>query len=237
MKKLAIVCVVFFSSAIFAAGCNLSATTPGDAIIPGSGTETTSTVTETDEPTGEMVLRLGATAGPTPTEVPAAECPPFAFDSLAGDLASFTDPSGFIGKHYNAHAYMDVVDGYTSEMLDAVHGWDDLRIRTLHLEFLERFVCHDAGGDAFFEVKDAQILNLAEDQSLSRTCWIGETPVPLALSIGHVDLTQPEVQYGGTTGWRYDRIDQAFLFDLEREKIAPLPVEGLVCLQPNEGGD
>lgn len=232
---------VLFVAAL-ALGCNLSAASTSSVQAPGGNpTETmaqpaqdtalpalTSTVTAT-------ALR-GSTPGPTPTEVPAADCPPYVLDSIAADFASITDPSQFIGKHYNPADYNAVFGGISGEMLDDVHALERFSKDGLSVDFLSRFVCRNTGGRAFFEVKDAVILNLAKDQSIARICWAGDQPIKPVLAWGHVDVTQPEQVYQDVTGWRYDRVDFVYRIDLEREIFAPMPPEGVVCLEIFEGG-
>jgi hypothetical protein len=97
--------------------------------------------------------------------------------------------------------------------------------------------CPPYAGEAFFEVKDAVILNLAEDQTIARICWVGEQPIKPVLAWGHVDVNQPEQVYQDTTGWRFDRVDFVYRIDLERETFTPISPEGVVCLEVFEGGD
>jgi hypothetical protein len=130
-----------------------------------------------------------------------------------------------------------VFGGFSGEMLDDVHALEELSKDGRSVEFLERMVCRNSGGKAYFEVKDALILNLAKGQSIARICWAGEQPVQPVLAIGHVDLDQPEQVYQGTSGWRYDRLDTVYRIDLERETFTPVPLEGVVYLEVFEGGD
>jgi hypothetical protein len=195
------------------------------------------TVEETDAPTATATAVPGATAGPTPTPVPAADCPPYAFDSIASDFTGITDPALYLGKHYNPGDYNAVFGGFSGEMLDDVHALEELSKDGRSVEFLERMVCRNSGGKAFFEVRDALILALAQDQSIARICWAGEEPIHPVLAIGHVDAAQPAQVYQNTTGWRYDRLDSVYRIDLGRETFTPLSPEGVVCFEVFEGGD
>ena len=188
-------------------------------------------------PTSTPTVMRGSTAGPTPTEVLPGSCPPFALDSISADLSRTIDPTRFIGKHYNPTEYSTAFDGTAGEMLDDVHALEELFKATVRYEFLERLICRNSSGKAFFEVKDAVILNLAVNQSVARLCWAGGQPVQPVLAIGHVDLNQSQQVYRDTTGWRYDRVDMVYRIDLERETFSPLPPEGVVCLEIMEGGD
>lgn len=238
MKKSGTVPAICFL-VVLVLGCNLSTVT---SQLP-QGTEEKPTaeivtvVDGTPAPTATAAFVLGATAGPTPTLASAADCPPFAFNSIAADFASLADASLFIGKHYNPAEYNAVFDGTRGEMLDEVHALEEFYKHTLSVEFLSCLVCHASDGKAYWEVKDAMILNLGPDQSIVRTCWAGQRPVQPVIAIGHVDLNQPEQVYQDTTGWRYDRMDSAYWIDLEREKFTLIPLEGLVCMQILEGGD
>jgi hypothetical protein len=195
-------------------------------------------VTETaPAPADTPVSTMGSTPGPTPTLIPPDACPPFAYDSLAVDIAGSTGPAGFIGRHYDSLAYTDAVDGYQSEMLDDVHAWEDLHTRTLHYEFLERMVCRNASGSPFFEVKDAQILNLAVDQSITRTCWESGNALTTVLAAGKIPEGQPLESYQGVQGLRYGEVDMVFLMDMDSEHFVTHPTEGVVCFAPFEGGD
>jgi len=240
MKKYA-----FFFAMIFLAmlglGCNLSASTAPSAQAPAG--QPTATLTQPAQDTALPVATAtstairGSTPGPTPTLVSAPNCPPYAFDSIAADFASTTDPLRFIGKHYNPDDYNAVFGGFAGEMLDDVHALEQFSKEGLSLDFLERLVCRNSGGKAFFEVKDAVILMPGKDQSIARICWAGDQPVQPVLAIGHVDINQPKQTYQATTGWRYDRMDTAYRIDLERETFNLLPLDGIVCLEVVEGGD
>jgi hypothetical protein len=230
MKKFAVPLAICFGVA-FGLGCNLSAATAQPTV--GS----TMTVEETDAPTATATAVPGATAGPTPTLVSAADCPPFAFDSFAADFPAINDPALYRGKHYNPMEYRSVVNGDAGELLDDVHGLEELFGDLRRIEFLERLVCNATNGKAYFEVKDALILTLAKDQTVARICWSGGEPVQPVLAVGHVNLDNPQVDYQNTTGWQYERLDAVYRIDLERETFTPLPPEGIVCLEVFEGGD
>jgi hypothetical protein len=223
--------------------CNYSAASVQSLQAPGGNptTEITPTVQETVlpslAPTSTATVMRGSTPGPTSTQVFEADCPPYTFDSIGADFAAFSDPTLFIGKHYNPAEYNAVFGGFSGEMLDDVHALEELSKDGRSVEFLERMVCRNSGGKAYFEVKDALILNLAKGQSIARICWAGEQPVQPVLAIGHVDLDQPEQVYQGTSGWRYDRLDTVYRIDLERETFTPVPLEGVVYLEVFEGGD
>jgi hypothetical protein len=240
MKKSVMAIPVGFLAAI-ALGCNLSAATPPSVQAPGSNPTDTMTQPVLDTPlpvsTATSTAIRGSTPGPTPTQVPEADCPPYAFDSIGADIASITDPSLFIGKHYNPVDYSAVLDGFSGEMLDDVHALEQFTKDTLSVDFLERLVCRNSGGIAYFEVKDAVILNLGKDQSIARICWAGDQPIKPVLAWGDVDINQAEQVYQGVTGWRFDRMDFVYRIDLERESFAPMPPEGVVCFEVFEGGD
>jgi hypothetical protein len=231
------------SVVVLIAGCNFSAASVQSLQAPGGNptTEITTTAQETVlpslAPTSTATVMRGSTPGPTPTLVSAADCPPYALDSIIADNARITDPALFIGKHYNPADYSTVFAGVSGEMLDDVHALEQLSNHTLSIEFLERLVCRNTGGEAFFEVKDAVILNLAKDQTIARICWAGEQPIKPVLAWGQVDVNQPEQVYQDTTGWRFDRVDFVYRIDLERETFTPISPEGVVCLEVFEGGD
>ncbi len=240
MKKYTFFFAVIFLAAL-AAGCNLNASAAPSAQLPdGQPTETlTQPAQDTALPVAiatSTAIR-GSTPGPTPTEVPAADCPPYAFDSIAADFAATMDPSRFIGKHYNPDDYNAVFGGYSGEMLDDVHALEQFSKETLPLYFLERMVCRNPGGKAFFEVKDAVTLMPGKEQSIARICWAGDQPIQPVLALGHVDVQQPQQTFQDTTGWRYDRVDFVYRIDLERETFTQIPPEGVVCFEVFEGGD
>jgi hypothetical protein len=227
--------------AALAPGCNLSASTALSTQAPDGQPAATLTQPAQDSAlpaaTATSTTIRGSTPGPTPTEVSAADCPPFAYDSFTADYASTIDPLRFIGKHYNPDDYKTVFGGERGEMLDDVHALEQLSKETLYLDFLERMVCRNSGGEAFFEVKDAVILMLGVDQSIARICWAGDQPIQPVLALGHVDAQQPQQTFQDTTGWRYDRVDFVYRIDLERETFTQIPPEGVVCFEIFEGGD
>lgn len=241
MKKSVTAIPVAFLVAI-ALGCNLTAATAPSVLAPvGNPTMEKTAVAESASlpvatSTSAPTTVRGSTPGSTPTLVPPADCPPFAYDSFTADYASTIDPSLFIGKHYNPDDYIALFGGISGEMLDDVHALETFSKETLSVEFLERLVCRNSGGKAYFEVKDAVILNLGKDQSIARICWAGDQPIKPGLAWGHVDVTQPEQVYQDVTGWLYDRVDFVYRIDLEREIFAPMPPEGVVCLEVFEGG-
>jgi hypothetical protein len=242
MKKYTFIFVVIFLAAL-AAGCNLNASIAPSAQAPNGQPAATLTQPAQDTAlpvataTSTSTVIRGSTPGPTPTEVPAADCPPYAFDSIAADFASTTDPLRFIGKHYNPDDYLAVFGGFAGEMLDDVHALEQFSKEGLSLDFLERLVCRTSGGKALFEVKDAVILMPGKDQSIARICWAGDQPIKPVLALGHVDVQQPQQTFQDTTGWRYDRVDFVYRMDLERETFTQIPPEGVVCFEIFEGGD
>jgi hypothetical protein len=240
-KSTGLVAVIFLAA--LALGCNLSAASAPSAQAPSisptieNTNQPQDTPRPSSTPTSTATGMRGSTPGPTPTQVAKTDCPPYAFDSIAADFSSTTDPLRFIGKHYNPDDYNGVFGGESGEMLDDVHALKQFSKETLSVDFLERLVCRNSGGKAFFEVKDAVILLPAEDQSIARICWGGEQPIQPVLALGHVDVQQPEQTFQDTTGWRYDRVDFVYRIDLERETFTQIPPEGVVCFEVFEGGD
>jgi hypothetical protein len=236
MKKFELIVVVGFT-VVFAWGCNLSSVSPqpahGATVNP-TGTSTAA-ATETIPPTATATAFAGSTPGPTPTLVSAAGCPPFAFDSFAADYPVITDPALYRGKHYNPVDFQPVADRDAGELLDDDHALEELSNGNRYLELLSRLVCHNPEGKAYWVVNDALIFDLTTGQSIARTCWDEVTPEHPALAIGHVDSAQPMGTYQGMDGWEYDRLDYAYLIDLEREIFTPISTVGMVCVQPMMG--
>jgi len=172
----------------------------------------------------------GSTPGPTPTGVPAADCPSYALDSIPADFAAITDPSKFIGKHYNPEVYYAAFGGPNEEMLDEVHALEQFYNGTRAVDFLERLVCRNSDGKMFFEVKDALILNLGKEHSFSSDCWAGEQRIDPVLAYGHMDVNQAEQVIQDVTGRPFDRVDFIYRIDLKRETFAPVPTKGVICL-------
>jgi len=130
----------------FLAVCSL--TIACNALASAATSQPPAPVIATFTPTAMAAPSETATQAATPKPVPADQCPPFALDSFADDYKSIVDPAQFRGKHYNPNEYKKVFDGYAGEMLDDVHALEELSQKTLRIEFLERFICHNAAGKA-----------------------------------------------------------------------------------------
>jgi len=189
-------------------------------------------------PMATATTESSATPNPTltPTQAPADQCPPYAFDSFSADFLFIQDPAEFRGKHYDPVEIRNIVDGYAGEMLDDVHALSDLFLGGRRVEFLERLICHAADGKAYFEITDALILNLTEDQTIARICWANGNSIAPILAIGAVDFDHPVQTISNQSGWVYRRLDSAYVVDVGEERIRQIPLEGLECIQPDYGG-
>jgi hypothetical protein len=174
---------------------------------------------------------------PTPSLLPPDQCPPFAYDA---DLPALGDPQGFIGKHYDSLAHPADLDFISGTLLDDVHAWTRIRYSGRNIEWLERLVCRDEGGHAFFTIVDALLLpSFTDDQTEAGLCWLNGEQLHAIVAIGHVDLNGPVGSYRNVEGWKFDHLDYGYRIDLGIEKFVPLPMQGLECVWPNsslEGG-
>jgi hypothetical protein len=174
---------------------------------------------------------------PTPTLVPPDQCPPFDFNT---DLPPLDNPQAFVGRHYDSLSLPAGLEFFSGNLLDDVHAWTRVLYSGRKVEWLERLICRDPEGRAYFTIVDAVILpTFAADQTEAGLCWLNSAPLHAVIAVGHVDLSGPVGSFFNMEGWKFDRLDYGYQIDLEIEKFVPLPIQGLECIWPNsslEGG-
>jgi hypothetical protein len=172
------------------------------------------------------------TLGPTPTIVPEEQCPNFPLDQLPSNFSTLADPSILIGKHFEpgeGEEYLNLA----TELDILIHYLVIYKIETGNLVWIERFICWDSYGIAYFEVKDAIIMRpLSSDQSISLDCWSEEQPILYPLAVGSVNLQKEPIAYGDSYGWIFDRLDYGYVIDTSQEKIIPVSTTGWTCMHP-----
>ena len=210
---------------------------------------TASTMTSTPAETAtKQSIQLMNTQKPTPVamaETPVV-CPPFKFES---ELPDPDIPENYVGYHLN---YDELPLGLKylggtllrgeKQLWESTKDWKwaitDLGWHgNRRLILLEKFVCRDEYGHAYFEIVDViETPILSGNETIPWVCFAGETEVPFSGGLGFYDDSVPIETIGGYQGWPYTKLLFLYTIDFEKGKFTQLDVDGLQCLEDRGRG-
>jgi hypothetical protein len=220
---------------------NTRTPTPFSTAVDAAGTESTQTAL-TDgpalDPTVASALTLAAVPNETAvsTDLAAAEatgtsapaCPPFTFDIT---VPSPDTPEQFIGKHYDSVNPPTGMKGWTAGLMqDDAYSWAHVNVLNRDMVWIQKLVCRDTRGVAFWEIVDALTLPRMDVQSHEVAvdqCFKGEQQIPYVVAYGTYDPSKPVVPViKALVGWP---VQVKGAWEL-KEKFIPLGLQDLTCM-------
>jgi len=209
--------------------------------LPRAGTPPTSTPYPTSTPRPTLIAvntptavesagisERTLTASPTGPTITPASCPPFPFDT---DLPHPDTPEQYIGRHYDSVNPPAGINGWSAGLLaDDSYSWAHVSIQNREVYWVQKMVCRDSSGKAYWEIVDALVLPKLDpnaDEVSTDLCFSRKKRIPFVIAYGAYDPAKPSapVIYN-FIGWPM-QVKNAWEID---EKFVPLETENLTCL-------
>lgn len=206
---------------------------------PTPGPSPTASIT----PTGGAVLTpdfltpaVEAPSTGTPSPTPSAggasnagACPPFSYDRT---VPSPDKPQAYIGLHFDP---FDLPTGVTLAGSGALgspdYAWYHVQVLDRDMYWIQKLVCRDASGQAYWEIADAitlPVLNAQANEVPVDLCFQGGQQLSNVIAYGTVDPSQPVKKVAGNVTGREVKIINAWLM---QKRFAPLNPASLTCVQ------
>jgi len=146
-------------------------------------------------------------------------------------------PENYIGRHYDTHKLPDGIGEIGGSLLRLDNNmqyaltklmWTDKR----RMWWLEKLVCRDENGSAFFEIVDTIASPpLSDNDTASEYCYSVDNneSTSIIYAVGINDNTTVDV-INGNVGYIFEEIKFAFRLDLNLKKFISIKTEGLTCL-------
>jgi hypothetical protein len=155
-------------------------------------------------------------------------CPPFVFDT---DVPNPEYPDLFIGKHYDSlHPPAGLKWSASGLLENENRSWARVEVQGRDIYFIQKFVCRDATGGAFWEVADAIALPLLDTRAhevITDLCFDGNTAIPFVVAYGTYDPSKKAAPVvNKLVGWSVD-VKSAWMM---KEIFMPLDPKGLTCM-------
>jgi len=170
---------------------------------------------------------------PGATNTPAT-CPPFELDT---ELPDPDLPENYIGRHFDHHNLPEGLETSGGSIVRDRDSQLELGISTFkwqeirELYWLEKLVCRDKDGHAYFEIVDAFATPpLSGDETEPWVYFDDESEVYIVSGLGLYEKSVP-VTIGDYRGWFFT--DILFIYDIDfvSQKFIFLDPDGLVCLK------
>jgi len=167
---------------------------------------------------------------PTATNTP-SPCPPFSFDTA---LPNPDVPDNYIGRHYDWRALPTGLRRAFGVFIEGPpdYAWSGMLKNNEEMYWLQRLICRDAKGAAYYEIRDALVLpRIGKDQTRADACKAGGNDIRWIIAFGKYDEKKPPIPIGESRGWKFYEVDFAWRIDTQAEKFIQLFTEDLECIK------
>jgi len=160
-------------------------------------------------------------AQPTATNTP-LPCPPFSIDTA---LPTPDIPDNYIGRHYS-----NLPNGYTllvAQLINDGYALTHMSRGKSHIFWLEKLICHNESGKAFYEIRAVLSLSPTDNQVVADFCHPIAGDNADVLGIGFVP--EPGGLFTQTNrAWRVNTLTESF------DEISPLGIKCFKEIMPVE---
>ncbi len=205
---------------------------PTNTLSPIRRTLGTSTPGGETEPTPEPSSTV--TIPPTRTTDPNSGCPEIQYDQ---SVPSPDTVAGYIGRHYNPLLLPPELKALGSGLLqDSSSSWVQLEWQGRNLFWIQKLVCRNSAGQAYWEVVDALALPpFQKHEAVADLCYQGGQLAPYIIAYGpspaKASGAAASTLDGGSKGWPV-QVTAAYQMDGRFSSIDP---QTLTCIIQDQG--